>query len=124
MNIPSGHQAVMPYLLLADAAAFIVFTEKVFNAAVQAKHMREDQTTIMHAEIQIGGSTIMFADATEQYKAHPAQLFVYVDNADDGFEKAKAAGGTVVMELSDQGYGRTCGIADTCGNTWWITSVN
>ncbi len=124
MIIPSGHQAVMPYLLLADAAKFIVFAEKVFNATVRAKHMREDQVTIMHAEIQIAGSTIMFANATEQYKAHPAQLFVYVDQADRCFEEAKAAGGTVVMELSDQDYGRTCGIEDPCGNTWWITSVN
>ena len=64
MNIPKGHQAVMPYLILKDAQNFISFTQKVFNAAVTAQHVREDQKTIMHAEIQINGSIIMFADAT------------------------------------------------------------
>lgn len=123
MNIPPGHQAVMPYLMLADAIAFIAFTEKVFNAALRTKHMRDDET-IMHAEIQIGDSTIMFSNATEQYKEQTANLFVYVDNADEAFEKAKANGAAVVMELSDQDYGRTCGVTDTTGNVWWITSVN
>ena len=124
MNIPSGHQAVMPYLMLADANQFIAFAEKVFNAGLKAKHMREDQTTIMHAELQISGSTIMFCNATEVYKEQTANLFVYVDNADETFEKAKTAGAAVVMALSDQDYGRTCGIADPQGNVWWITSVN
>jgi len=27
------------------------------------------------------------------------------------------------MQLSDQSYGRTCGVKDPCGNSWWITSV-
>lgn len=124
MNIPSGHQAVMPYLMLADANQFITFTEKVFNAALQTKHMREDQTTVMHAELQISGSTIMFCNATEAYKEQTANLFVYVENADETFEKAKAAGATVAMELSDQDYGRTCGVTDPQGNVWWITSVS
>lgn len=123
MNIPTGHQAVMPYLILADTTAFIAFTEKVFNAVLRAKHMRDDKT-IMHAEIKIGDSTIMCGNATEEYKEQTANLFVYVDHADEALEKAKAAGATVIKELSDEEYGRTCGIADPAGNVWWITSVN
>ena len=34
------------------------------------------------------------------------------------------AGATTVMGLSDQDYGRTCGLTDPLGNVWWITSVN
>ena len=77
----------------------------------------------MHAEIKIGNCTIMFADTTEAFKPQLAGLFIYVENADDTCHKALAEGGTTVMELSDQDYGRTCGVNDPCGNTWWITSV-
>ena len=51
----------MPYLIITNAANFIVFTQKVFGATETHKAMR-DENTIMHAEIMIGGSTIMFAD--------------------------------------------------------------
>lgn len=121
-KIPDNYQTVMPYLIIPNAAEFILFTQKVFGAEETYKAMR-DENTIMHAEIMIGESTVMFADATEQYKPRPAGLFVYADNADDTFKKAIDAGATVVTELADQPYGRSGGVSDPFGNTWWITSV-
>jgi PhnB protein len=123
MKVPNGHQTIMPYLILAGAEKFIEFTRKVFNANETFKRMREDGKTIMHSEIQIGGSTIMFADTTEQIKEQVAGLFIYVENADETYKKAIDAGATTVMELSNQDYGRTCGVNDPFGNTWWITTV-
>jgi PhnB protein len=123
MKIPNGHQTIMPYLILAGAEKFIEFTRKVFNAIETFKRMREDEKTIMHSEIQIGNSTIMFADTTEQIKEQTAGLFIYVENADETYKKAIDTGATTVMELSNQDYGRTCGVIDPFGNTWWITTV-
>lgn len=123
MKIPKSHQTIMPYLIVPGAQKFIEFTQKVFNAEETFKRMREDGKTIMHSEIQIGGSTIMFADTTEQFKSSPAGLFIYVGNADETYKKAIDEGASTVMELSDQDYGRTCGVADPFGNTWWITTV-
>jgi PhnB protein len=123
MKIPNGHQTIMPYLILAGAEKFIEFTRKVFNANETFKRTREDGKTIMHSEIQIGNSTIMFADTTEQIKEQVAGLFIYVENADETYKKAIDAGATTVMELSNQDYGRTCGVNDPFGNTWWITTV-
>lgn len=126
MNIPKEHQAVMPYLILQDATQFIDFTKAVFNAALTTgmPKYREDSKSLMHCEINIGGCTIMFTDATEQWKPQNANLFVYVENADDTYKKAIAAGATTLMELSNQDYGRTCGVTDPFGNVWWITSVS
>ncbi len=124
MNIPRDHQYVMPYLILNNARQFIYFTQKVFDAKLISEHFREDQETIMHAEIQISGSTIMFAEATEQFKKQNAHLFAYVENTDNSFKTATDNGATIVMEPSNQGYGRSCGVADPTGNVWWITSVN
>ena len=123
MNLPTEHQAVMPYLILYGASKFIEFTQKVFNAKLISTHLRDDQKTIMHAEINIDGSTIMFAEATEQFATHTAHLFVYVEDADKSFQVAKDNGAEVVTELSDQDYGRTCGVTDPTGNVWWITSL-
>lgn len=123
MNIPSTHQSVMPYLMVAGAAGFATFAEQVFGATVTMTRLREGSTQVMHSELQIGGSTIMYCDATEQWAPQTANLFVYVPNADDTYAAALAAGATVVMEPSTQDYGRTCGVTDPYGNTWWITSV-
>ena len=113
----------MPYLMLHNAAAFAAFVINSFQGKQTFSRMRDDGKTIMHAEIQINGSTVMFCEATDQWKQQPASLFLYVGNADETYHAALQNGATGVMELSDQDYGRTCGVKDPCGNTWWVTSV-
>jgi PhnB protein len=121
-KIPANYQTVMPYLLIKDAAKFIAFTEKVFGATATHKVMR-DEHIIMHAEIMIGECTIMFADATDTYKTQTTGLFIYVDNADERYKKAIEAGATIITTMSDQAYGRSGGVTDPFGNSWWITSI-
>jgi len=122
LKIPAGYQTVIPYLIIENASKFLAFTEKVFDAKEKFKEMR-DKNIILHAEILIGDSTIMFADATERYRPQQAGLFIYVDNADARFNKAVEAGAKVINEVADQPYGRSGGVTDPFGNTWWITSV-
>jgi PhnB protein len=124
MQLPEGHQTIMPYLILKDAAKFSEFAKEVFQAKVRLNKLREDGKTIMHSELTIGNSTIMFADSSEQWASQNANLFVYVSNADETYHLALDQGATSRMELTDQDYGRTCGIMDPFGNTWWITSIN
>lgn len=124
MEIPNMHQAVMPYLLLQNAAGFIDFTKSVFDAGVVMQKNHDQGNLIMHAEINISGSTIMFCDAPDEQRIATANLFVYVDDADKAYQRAVENGATTVIELSNQDYGRTCGVRDPTGNTWWITSVN
>lgn len=121
--IPSTHQTVMPYLMPAGADRFIEFTKNVFGAELTHHSMRDDKLT-GHCEIRIGGSTIMFSDALSGREPETANLFIYVTSADETFKKALQAGATVLMDLSDQDYGRTCGVTDPFGNVWWITSVS
>ena len=121
-NIPSNYQTVMPYLIVKGAAKFMAFVETVFDATETYTVMR-DEHTIMHAEIMIGECTIMFADTTEQIEPSPAGLFIYVDNADERYKKAIDAGAKIISEVADQPYGRSGGVIDPFGNTWWITSI-
>jgi len=123
MKIPKGHQAIMPYLIIDGAAAFLDFVKKVFP--VQVTHeSRNDDGTLGHCEIQIHGSTIMFSNGSKEWQPRTADLFVYVENADTAFANAVAAGGKVILPLEDKDYGRSGGVEDPFGNIWWITSVN
>lgn len=122
VKIPAGYQAVMPYLILNEAPKFNAFMKQVFGATEKYLQMR-DSNTILHAELEIEGCTIMFADATEEYKPQTAGFFIYVNNADTTFQKAIKAGATVVSDVEDKPYGRSGGVKDPCGNTWWITSM-
>jgi PhnB protein len=122
MKISENNQTVMPYLILENAAGFILFTQKVFGAREIFKTMR-DENIIRHAEIIIGNSTIMLADTTEQFQSSNASLFIYVENADETFAKAIGEGATVEKEITDESYGRGGGIKDPFGNIWWITAV-
>ena len=121
MKIPEQHQAVMPYLILKNAAAFLEFAKTVFGAEEKFKSLREDQSMIMHAEINISGSVIMFAEATDQFSSFPAGLFIYVEDADRTYQAAIEAGATSIMEPADMDYGRSSGVTDAFGNQWWIT---
>ena len=121
INIPENYQAVMPYLIVQNAAKFIQFTQTVFGATEQFKTIRDEQT-VMHAEININGSTIMFADCTDMYQQQNAGMFVYVESCDETYQKALDNGAENIMPPADQSYGRSAGVKDPFGNTWWITN--
>lgn len=121
-KIPEDYQTVTTYLIIKNAAAFIQFMQTVFNAEIVNKHMR-DENIIMHAELKIGNSIIMLADSTSQYPPANAHLFIYVEDADATYKKAIDNGAVTITELANQSYGRSGGVKDNFGNTWWITSV-
>ena len=121
-KIPEGYQRITPYLIVENAPAFLQFTAAVFGAEEKYKAMRDEQT-IMHAEISIAGSAIMVADATELYTPQPAGLLIYVDDCDSTYQKALSNGAVSVTEPANQEYGRSAGVRDQFGNTWWVTSI-
>lgn len=124
MKIPAQYNQVMPYLILKGASEFQKFMSVVFNAKEQMIVPAEDGS-VMHGELKVGESVIMFAEAGGQFTPMNAGMFIYVDDADSTYQKALSAGAATVpgQEPSDKEYGRTCGVTDPFGNTWWITSI-
>jgi PhnB protein len=120
MKIPPQYNRLMPYLVIPDAAAFVVFMKEVFGAAEQIIVPRSENV-IMHGELRIGDAVIMFADVTPEFAARPAGIFIYVENVGDTYIKAIKAGAVSVMEPMQQPYGFTCGFKDVFGNDWWPT---
>lgn len=79
MKITAGHQQVMPYIVLRNAEEFIDFTRKIFRAEEMMRVLNADKK-IQHAEIKIGDSIMLLAEATATYPPKPGALYVYVQD--------------------------------------------
>jgi PhnB protein len=128
--IPDGYHSLTPYLIVKGAAEAIAFYAKVFGAT-ETMRMPGPGGRIMHAEIRIGDSTLMLADENpEQGHLSPttiggsgSSVMLYTDDVDATFNKAVAAGATVVMPLMDMFWGDRMGnLKDPFGHSWAIAT--
>lgn len=116
------YRTVTPYLVVPDADVELKFLEAAFGAT-EATCQRNDDNSVMHAEVKIGDSLVMLGQAGAQWKALNAALYLWVENVDDVYRKALAAGATSESAPEDKPYGhRNAGVVDQCGITWWIGS--
>lgn len=120
--IPAGYPTIIPYLIVPDAAKLIDFLKAAFGAAEVRRTSRADGT-IMHAEVTIGDSRIMMGEASEQWKAMPGSIHLYVADCDATYARAMAAGAASVFSPMNQFYGdRMGGVRDHTGTVWWIAT--
>jgi uncharacterized glyoxalase superfamily protein PhnB len=77
---------------------------------------------IGHAEVRIGDSVVMLADASPaEHPARQVNGMLYVNDVDSAFKTAVTAGAKVVREPQTMFYGdRMGGVADKWGNQWFI----
>jgi PhnB protein len=121
--IPEGYHTVTPYLMVRDAQEEIEFLKNALGATESHPPMKRPDGKIMHAEMKIGDSRVMFGEANEQWPATTSSLYVYVPDADSAYKRAVQAGGKSTVEPTDQFYGDRSGcIADPSGNTWWLAT--
>ena len=111
MNIPEGHQTVMPHVVVDGAEKFRDYIKSVFDAKITYESASPDRS-LGHCEAQIGESTIMFAGSGGPWGPRTSDIFVYVENADRTYKKGLDEGATTVMEVADQNYGRSGGVTD------------
>ncbi len=120
---PAGYSTVSPYLMVRDARRVFDFLKHVFDAAELRRFQRPDGS-VMHAEVRVGDTVLMFAEATPDWPTVPAWLHVYVPDVDAVYQRALAAGGESVQAPA-QAAGeadRRGGVQDPAGNTWWIAT--
>ena len=118
--IPEGYHSITPIIQADGASEFIDFLKSAFDAREISRY-GDPNGTIMHAEVQIGDSRIMLSDSSEEFKALPTRIQLYVNDVDTTYEKALEAGATSLRPPTDQFYGdRSGGVLDKWGNQWWI----
>lgn len=131
MSIPEGFHTITPYLVVKGAAEAIALYEEAFGA--EKGHLElTPEGRVRHAQVRIGDSHLMLTDGSsdytfmlsvQHYGGSPIQLFLYVENADAVFERARKAGMEELMPMADQSYGRSGGVKDRFGFIWWITTA-
>ncbi|HMC82538.1 MAG TPA: VOC family protein [Candidatus Polarisedimenticolia bacterium] len=122
-KIPQGYSSVTPYLVNEGAERVIRFLRQAFGAAERFPPMKRPDGTIMHAQMRIGDSVIMLAEASVEYRAMPSCFYLYVEDVDGTYRRALQAGAISVTEPKDQFYGdRSAGVRDPAGNFWWIAT--
>jgi PhnB protein len=120
--IPDGYHSVTPYLVVEGAEQLIDFLKNTFDGQ-EAVRMPMAGGTIGHAEIRIGDSVVMLADATSEHPAGQANIMVYVSNADAAYQRALKAGAASLQEPTNQFYGdRSARVRDPLGNQWTIAT--
>ncbi len=120
--IPAGYHTVTPYLAVAGANKLLDFVKRAFDAK-EIRCSKRPDGTVWHAEVRIGDSMVMLAEAAAPWKPMPTGIYLYVSDVDATYKSAIAAGGTSIMEPADQFYGdRHGGVQDPVGNMWWIAT--
>src|SRR6476659_2562246 len=128
--IPEGYPQVMPYLTVDDANAAIEFYAAVFGAKERLR-MPAPEGKIGHAELEIGDSVVMLADAFPDMGNQtpaalggtPVTVMVYVPDGDTVFDRALKAGATEERKVENQFYGDRAGqFVDPFGHRWFVAS--
>lgn len=130
-------QRIVPFLGYEDAAAAIEWLERAFGFTEDRDARYEENGTITHAELDVGGATIYLS--TPRDYASPRRLretsdiarraydnpwvidghFVEVDDLDAHYDRARSAGATILREPEDPGIGqRIYSAEDLDGHRW------
>jgi PhnB protein len=122
--IPEGYHSVTPYLYIEGAGKAIEFYTKAFGAK-ETMRMDGPDGSVGHAEMQIGDSLIMLADAPDRAadarNGVTSSIVLYVEDADSVFKRAMGAGATEVQPMEDKFYGDRMGtVKDPFGHEWSI----
>ena len=115
---------VIPYLMLDGAAAAIDFYKRTLGAEEVGERAMTEDGRILNACIAVNGGSVMLMDPMPErgYPAAAPQAFnlhLQVDDADRWFERAVAAGCTVLMQVDLMFWGDRYGmVTDPFGVTW------
>lgn len=119
---PEGYTNVSPYLIVKDATATIGFVEQVLDGRL-LRSFPDQSGRLIHAEVRIGDSVAMLADATPDWPPVAAYVHVYVPDVDATYERALAHGAeSVQAPVHGQDEDKRGGVRDSGGTTWWIST--
>lgn len=119
--VPQGYGTVTAFLNVKGASEALEFYKQAFGAEERNRALGPNGL-IMHAEMQLGTSIVMIADAMMNPPTQ-ASLHIYVEDCDALWARATAAGCKIEMPIADQFWGDRYGVlADKFGNRWGIAS--
>lgn len=116
-TVPAGHNRVSPYFVTPQADELMKFLASAIGAEEIARHKTPDGR-IMHAEMRLGDSVLMIGEA----EMEKPLIHIYVDDVDETYRRALAAGAASLREPTTQPYGdRSAGVV-AFGYQWWLAT--
>jgi len=113
---PDDWPTVIPRIFAADVAGLADFLRVAFGAS-------GDVRPNVPAEMRIGDSVVMISDGGGVRGAMAACLYVYVENADESYQRTISAGAETIEPPADMPYGdRRAMVRDRWGNLWQIAT--
>ena len=126
LNPPENTPRITPYLLYENVSSAIDWLASAFGFVERMRVPGPDGKTA-HAEMRLADGVIMMGCPGPEYQnpkrlGHVTQnLYVYVDDVDAHFERARKAGAKILEEPKDQFYGdRRYGAVDPEGHHWYF----
>ena len=120
---------ITPYLYYEDVAAAQQWLADAFGFEREGVAMTDVSGRVVHAAMRFRDGIIMMGHPGSDYRnprrlgGATQSLYVIVESADAQFERAKAAGASVLEEPNDTEYGhRRCGFRDAEGHHWYFAS--
>ena len=118
---------IIPAMRYQDPDAAVTWLAEAFGFTEHEIH-RDDAGKVNHAELRAGDDVIMVSGPREagwlgggaaDPLASPISIYLVVDDPQAHFERAKAAGATIVMDLQHMDYGSDeYSARDPEGNLW------
>jgi PhnB protein len=125
-NPPKDTPDVSPYLLVDDVDEQVDWVVDVLGFADQGRVPGLGGKTT-HASVRAGDGLVMMGNPGETFRTPKSlggttsMVYVYVDDVDNAYSRAKDKGAEIVAEIDDQVYGdRTFGVRDPQGHLWWL----
>jgi PhnB protein len=110
---------VTPYISVRDAMGLIEFVKTAFGA--EGTIYGTGSQGGIHSEFRIGDSILMIGGGGAwKGTPRPTALHYYVDDVDETYARALAAGAVSMVEPMEAHGERLAGVKDTAGNEWYI----
>ena len=113
-----------PGLQYRDADAGMRWLQDVLGCEGREDH-RDEQGNVVHAELAFQGAIVMLSTAgvgREPFRSLPAGgrlVYCALDEVDALYQRVRAAGGDIAVEITDTDYGsRDFTVRDPEGNLW------
>ena len=112
---------VTPYLFVDQADRYVDFLSNAFGAREVGRSMGPNGR-VANCQMKFETATIMVSEASNDFPASSAALYLYVADADAAMSRAIEAGATKIMDVADMPYNdRQGGVRDISGNIWWLS---
>lgn len=121
-NPPAGMQRIIPYLVTKHPAGVMRFAIEALGFA-EASRVHGPDGSIVHGQLRFRDNVVMLGASQEGFDGFRGMIYIYVDDVDAHFARARKAGAKVVVELQDMPYGdRAYGVEDPDGNQWHVAT--